>query len=275
MRRAALALAFVAGCGAQADFEVVDGAPPEVADLGPGEAVAAVPSAEEREGPGFLGRALSRAEDATDAPTPEDAAIAATASAASSEDAPTPRRGLFGGLLSRVAMPAAQGSGEDTGVTPDALTYGQIIPACDVRGRALGQEVARFPETGAGYRLFDTDPSAIALRPHYITGFRDGCPRKFLAALALFGGADAYETTRFKDGRDDTAITETDTRYKAIRAQVCGRPVGEPCPERRFDALARSAVFVSVYSRFGTNPTWADVLIYEGEVVAKDFKHIR
>ncbi|MEM8591974.1 MAG: hypothetical protein AAGF13_05555 [Pseudomonadota bacterium] len=157
----------------------------------------------------------------------------------------------------------------------DGLSYGEVVADCNVPRGELGQEVARFPENGRGYRLFDSNPSTINLRAHYILGFRDGCPRKFLAALAIFGGPGAYETTRYEDGRNSTIVTETDTRYKAIRARVCGAPVGQACSDRRFGQLERRAVFVSVYERFGTNPTWADMLIYDGEVVAKDFKAIR
>ncbi|MEL6549450.1 MAG: hypothetical protein AAFQ54_04300 [Pseudomonadota bacterium] len=153
-----------------------------------------------------------------------------------------------------------------------ALAYGDIVVACDTPRRTLGTRVARFPERGRGYSLYDSDPSTTALRPHYITGFPDGCPRKFMAALALFGSANAYETTRVEDDLNTTIFTDTDRQYRAIRARVCGRPVGEACGASRFRALERSAVFVSVYERFGTNPTWADMLIYDGVVVAKDFK---
>ncbi|MEL6913976.1 MAG: hypothetical protein AAFP13_05710 [Pseudomonadota bacterium] len=173
--------------------------------------------------------------------------------------------GCDAALLGGARGPAVPFDGE-------ALAYGEIVVACDTPRAALGTRVARFPDQGRGYRLYDTDPSTTALRPHYITGFPDGCPRKFMAALAIFGGANAYETTRVEDTLNTTVFTETDRQYRAIRARVCGRPVGEACAASRFRALERSAVFVSVYERFGTNPTWADMLIYDGAVVAKDFK---
>lgn len=203
-------------------------------------------------------------------PAASDAQAVAAAEMARPAAAPRGRFGLGGFLRGTPSAPEP-----DESVPLAALTYGQVARACGVKRADLGREVARYPERGAGYALYDSDPTTIALRPHYITGFKDGCPRKFLAALALFGGATAYETTRYKDGRNDTNITETDLRYKSIRASVCGAPVGSGCAERRFARLERRIVFVSVYERFGTNPTWADMLIYDGEVVAKDFKTVQ
>ena len=180
------------------------------------------------------------------------------------------RPGLFASLFSRRVPRGA------TIVEPGSdLAYGIVVSSCGTSGDELGTEVARFPERGGGYRLYDTDPSSIELRSHYITVFKDGCPRRFVAALAIFGGVQAYETTRYEDGGNTTTVTETDRLYKQIRRRACGAPVGTNCPERRFNKLGRDAVFVSVYERFGTTPTWADMLIYQGEVVAKDFKSIR
>jgi len=34
--------------------------------------------------------------------------------------------------------------------------------------------------------------------------------------------------------------------------------------------LGRDALFVTVYGRFGNSPNWADILIYDGEVIAVD-----
>ncbi len=191
--------------------------------------------------------------------------------------APAPRRGLFarlgGGGNRQNATPPANAPDMPGDTT---LAYGAVARVCDLSRRDLGKEVARYPETGSvAYRLFDSDPSTIALRAHYITGFADGCPRKFSAALAVFGGPNAYETTRYRDGRNDTNVTRTDTEYKRIRARVCSAPVERTCSSSRFATLERSTVFVSVYDRFGTNPKWADMLIHNGTVVAKDFKEVR
>ncbi|MEL6690729.1 MAG: hypothetical protein AAFP28_10465 [Pseudomonadota bacterium] len=180
------------------------------------------------------------------------------------------RAGFFASLLNRRAPREAAIVAPGTD-----LSYGVVVSSCGTPRSELGTEVSRFPDRGSGYRLYDTDPSSTVLRNHYITGFRDGCPRRFVAALAIFGGVQAYETTRYEDGRNTTTVTETDRLYKQIRRRVCGVPVGTECPERRFEKLGRDAVFVSVYERFGTAPTWADMLIYDGEVAAKDFKSIR
>ncbi|MEM1235089.1 MAG: hypothetical protein AAGH70_13285 [Pseudomonadota bacterium] len=262
MRAALLICALLAGC-ATADFEVVDGPLPD-------GAVQAVASPEELARPGLFSGLFGGGEApaANAAPAPPEVTEAGLPEAAAPE--PLPRRGLFAGMLNRSRAPAP-----DPGADGIDLRYGMVVPVCGTPRRALGQEVARFPERGSGYRLYDSNPGTIALRPHYITGFDDGCPRKFLAALAVFGGIGAYETTRYRDGRNSTTVTETDTRYKAIRARACGAPVGRACPPRQFARLARSAVFVSVYERFGTSPTWADMLIHDGRVVAKDFKSIR
>ncbi|MEM1373876.1 MAG: hypothetical protein AAGF78_05790 [Pseudomonadota bacterium] len=256
MRPAALCL-LLAGC-ATADFEVVDGPLPD-------EAVQAVAAPEDVSGPGFLPSLFDRR---AASPSPHGDIAADVPDAASPE--PLPRRGLFSGMLDRARAPAPAPIREEID-----LRYGMVVASCGTQRRDLGQEVARFPDRGSGYRLYDSNPGTIALRAHYITGFDDGCPRKFLAALAVFGGIGAYETTRYKDGRNSTTVTETDTRYKALRARACGAPVGTDCPQARFDRLARNTVFVSVYERFGTSPTWADMLIHDGRVVAKDFKSIR
>ncbi|MEM6275877.1 MAG: hypothetical protein AAF714_02935 [Pseudomonadota bacterium] len=261
MRTVILSLGFLAGC-ATADFEVVDGPLPE-------EAVQAVASPEELARPGFLSGLFERRRAPAEA-TPDVPEVVEAGLPEKSSPEPLPRRGLLSGMLNRAVAPSPE-----LGTDEIDLRYGMVVASCGTPRRDLGQEVARFPERGSGYRLYDSNPGTIALRPHYITGFDDGCPRKFLAALAVFGGIEAYETTRYKDGRNSTTVTETDTRYKAIRARACGAPVGTDCPSRQFARLARSAVFVSVYERFGTSPTWADMLIHDGRVVAKDFKSIR
>ncbi|MEO0676974.1 MAG: hypothetical protein AAFZ02_05385 [Pseudomonadota bacterium] len=182
------------------------------------------------------------------------------------------RSGFFGRVFrgsgggTRAALPAPE-SAED-------LQYGEIIAVCGTPRQELGTEVARYAGR-RGPRLYDSNPSTVALRPHYITGFSDGCPRKFLAALALFGGPTAYEASRLFDEDNLREPSETDRAYRRIRRRVCGTPVGQDCARDRFQRLEDNAVFVSVYQRFGTNPDWADMLIYEGEVVAKDFKTIR
>lgn len=157
----------------------------------------------------------------------------------------------------------------------DDLQYGQVVPACGLDRRQLGSEVERYPESGRTvYRLYDSDPTKTSLRPHYVTGFDDGCPQKFLAALALFGDPEKYETTRYEDGRNTTTFTETDEAYQKIRTRICGRAAPAECSRQRWQKLGRDTAFVSVYSRFDTSPKWADMLIHDGEIVAKDFKSI-
>ena len=234
---------------------------------------------------GLLGRVFSRGGDgaapdtidndeddiAGAVPVEETATEAATIVPAS---APAPRRGLFGRVF---GGQSDTDSGEVATLDdlPDAadLQYGQVVPVCGLRRNALGKEVERY--AGSGYRLYDSDPSTIDLRAHYVTGFSDGCPRKFIAALAVFGDPGSYETTRFEDGRNSTTFTQSDAEYQKIRARICGRPAPADCADRRWGRLNDSTVFVSVYNRFDTSPSWADMLIHDGKIVAKDFKSIQ
>ncbi|MCH2075832.1 MAG: hypothetical protein MK180_02945 [Rhodobacteraceae bacterium] len=312
MKRALILCCFLAACDG-IDFELVDGPLPEnAASIAAApepevEEEAAEPSESAQDAEaipprGLLGRLIARRAERAQALAEVDLAVeeaVAGDEAAAPPEAPDEtveeaapdvepvteeapqekveaqatrpqRAGFFSSLLNRRA------SRGETIVAPGTdLGYGVVVSSCGTPRSELGKEVSRFPERGSAYRLYDTNPSSTVLRPHYITGFRDGCPRRFVAALAIFGGVQAYETTRYEDGGNTTTVTETDRLYKQIRRRVCGVPVGTECPERRFEKLGRDAVFVSVYERFGTAPTWADMLIYDGEVAAKDFKSIR
>ncbi len=152
------------------------------------------------------------------------------------------------------------------------LAYGQIARVCGLRRSALGAEVGRYPERGRGYRLYDSTPGSTAPRTHYLTGFADGCPRQFTAALALFGAAGMHEQIRYRKSSDLVPYTATDAAYERIKSRICRVRRGAPCPENRLPRMEASTVFVSVYERFGSGPRWADILIHDGEVVAKDFK---
>ena len=306
MRPILLAISvLLAACSGGADIEMVETMPEDVvsavadpADEGVGDIISglfggsddadgseAIEPQESEPRRGLFGRMFSRgsetsmqvatdegAEDTTQVvPAEETATEAATIVPAS---APAPRRGLFGRVFGGKSD-AAPEKGAALSDLPDAadLQYGQVVPVCGLRRGALGKEVERYP--GSGYRLYDSDPSTIELRAHYVTGFSDGCPRKFIAALAVFGDPGSYETTRFEDGRNSTTFTQSDAEYQKIRARICGRPAPADCADRRWNRLNDSTVFVSVYNRFDTSPSWADMLIHDGEIVAKDFKSIQ
>lgn len=152
------------------------------------------------------------------------------------------------------------------------LPYGTLARVCDVRRADLGTEVARYPERGRGYRLYDTNPSSTGLRTHYITGFNDKCARQFTAALAIFGQTETHEAVRYDRSNRDLAYTDTDNAYESLKSRVCRVSINAPCSERRRSALDKDTVFVSVYERFLGNPRWADMLLHDGKVLAKDLK---
>lgn len=182
------------------------------------------------------------------------------------------RRTTLLGALRRGGGPTEPGPGQDSIAFGTKLPYGALATICGVQPALMGEQVASYPERSPRYRIYDSAPGTLALRTHYITGFKDGCARQFTAALALFGAPGGHEATRYKSSHRHIDMTRTDREYEALRARSCQAPVGSTCPERRFSRFEKSTVFVSVYERFGTNPRWADLLIHDGRVVAKDLK---
>ena len=153
-------------------------------------------------------------------------------------------RGGRGGRF-RAALPKAPETSID-GETTDSvaevppgtlLPYGALARVCDLRGADLGTEVARYPERGQGYRLYDTNPTSTGLRTHFVTGFKDNCARQFTAALAIFGKTETHEAVRYDRSNRDLAFTETDTAYETLKSRVCKVGQREPCSERRRAAL--------------------------------------
>ena len=63
------------------------------------------------------------------------------------------------------------------------IEQGPVAKACGVKGKALGKAV----ESGPGkWKLYDTAPGSVAARDFYLTGFKDGCPRRITGAVAMF-----------------------------------------------------------------------------------------
>ncbi|SER80781.1 hypothetical protein SAMN04490244_10356 [Tranquillimonas rosea] len=173
------------------------------------------------------------------------------------------RTGVFGPVGTGGDVTAAD-------VPADAdLPFGQVARACGVRGRNLGTEVSRAPEDGrAQYRLYDTAPGQTGPRTQYITGFDDNCPRRITAALVTFGSADVHETTRYETA-NTSPYSPTDDAYEDIKARVCGVRAGAACPADRSDRIAREAVFVSAYPRFGASNRRLELLLHGGDLVAE------
>ncbi len=76
---------------------------------------------------------------------------------------------------------------------------------------------------------------------------------------------------RYEPSNAEIPYSATDIAYEEIKARICGAPQGQPCGNA-LDRLGRRTTFVSIYEAFGTNPSWADILIHDGTVVAMDFK---
>ena len=208
------------------------------------------PTPQESAGEGFIGAILSG-----------DTAFGVSAESEVVPEAPAPvRQSLFGPRISAPTGPDAARIAPGT-----VLASGQIATVCGLTESALGTPIG----AASGYAVRDTVPNTVAPRTHYLTGFPDGCARQFTGALALFGDVGTHEVVRYLASNAQVPYSATDTAYEQIKAEVCGVPVGQPCG-RQLDRLARRTVFVTVYQNFGTNPSWANILIHDGAVVAMD-----
>ncbi len=185
------------------------------------------------------------------------------ASVAPQEETP-PRRqrnGLFGPRRAKTG----QFPQVEAGVV---LAFGQIGLACGIRGRALGKEVDRFPERGKGYRLYDSNPSTTGPRAHFITGFKDGCPRQFTASLALLDSPVLHEQLLSVESSGAQHSTAADIAFQKFRAKACRTGQGKVCPEKRISEMEKSMAFVTTYERFGGNANWNEILLHNGAIVA-------
>ncbi|MFA8388076.1 MAG: hypothetical protein ACEPO2_20845 [Pelagibaca sp.] len=258
---------------------------------------------------GLFGR-LFGGGDATlepDSPLPQTSPEEAVASVETVETAPpaaeaAPRRGLLG-FLSRAAQSA---QGEDGtrvaaippqtqsdasplaqaaprgGPSPGApdyqvvafgtvLPYGVLARVCDVNARQLGSRVARYPDNGSAYTLYDSQPGTTAPHTFYVTGFDDGCARQFTAALAMFGSPETHEQLRYGLPSQVQPYSSTDAAYETLKSRICRVGKGKPCGAA-LSRLSRNTAFVSVYETFGSNPEWKTILLHDGEVAETDIR---
>ncbi len=132
---------------------------------------------------------------------------------------------------------------------PTTIDQGPVAKACGVKGKALGKKVEKGPGKWA---LYDTAPGSSAKRDFYLTGFRDGCPRKITGEIAVFGSVELYELVNYGPVGMKPKGTETDQKYARLRAKVCGSSKSA-CKERQVKKLAKSAVFVNVYPSAATS----------------------
>lgn len=188
-----------------------------------------------------------------------------------SDDAEEPSNGgLFGFLRDNLGQPSG-GSGPDSEVIPPGLqlAYGEIGTVCGLSARDLGTRV----ESVAGFTLHDTAPGGRNQRTFYLTGFSDRCARQFTGAMVLFGDPLMHETIRYSAAASAIPYNQTDEAYEEIKGRICRAGRGEPCGAA-IDRLSRSLAFLTVYSRFGSSPQWAEILLHDNEVVAMDMKSI-
>lgn len=211
---------------------------------------------------GFLQRA------ADEARATEEEGVELAALPQSESDTPTQSGGLFGG---RASAPRPDDPDFQTVALGTNLPYGTLARVCDVRPRQLGRRIERYPESRGMYELYDSAPGNTAPHTFYVTGFKDGCARQFTAALALFGSTEIHEQLRYGLPAQVQPYSATDAAYERLKSRVCRVGRGTPCGSA-LPRLSRNTVFVSVYERFGSNPTWKTILLHDGEVVETDIR---
>lgn len=181
---------------------------------------------------------------------------------------PKKRRGLFGGVATDAPRKGPDARDVDYGTV---LAYGEVARVCGARGRPLGRKIDKAPARGRGYALFDSDPNATAPRTFYVTGFSDGCPRQFTAALALLGAPSLHEQLRYGRPSTEYPYSTTDKAYEKVKSSVCRVGKRKPCGAK-ISEMEKNTVFISTYERFGNNARWADILIHDGAVLAAAIK---
>lgn len=163
------------------------------------------------------------------------------------------------------AVDMSGGAAPDTAVAyiPDlVLPFGEARTVCGVPEGDRGTAV----ETGASYTLYDTNPGTTQARTQFVGGLKGGCYVQFTAAMAMFGDVGTHEVVRYNPANASRRYSDADMAYEQVKASYCGAAQGESCGAKIND-LARRSSFVTVYQTFGTNPTWAEIFIHEGEMI--------
>lgn len=148
---------------------------------------------------------------------------------------------------------------------PATVEQGPVGKACGVRGKALGKVVEKGP---GKWKLYDTAPGSTKTRAFYLTGFADGCPRRFNGAVAMFGSVDLYELVHYGPVGVKPSGSATDQAYARLRARSCGSGA---CSERSVKRLQRSVAFVNVYPT-ASNPKRLELLLNKGKLAAVSTK---
>jgi hypothetical protein len=232
--------------------------------------------ADAAKGVGPVGGTPDAAEVPEQTAEPNPAELVAAARARAPEPEPA-GGGFLGGLFGGGGTGA--GAGGPAPGAPDyaevgpgvTLPFGQLARLCGTPDRALGQMVARYPERGRGYKLYDSNPGSNGQHNWFVTGFDDGCARQFSAALALFGSPEDYEVIRYGPAGATMPVSTTDGAYETLKSKVCGVRKGQACGSR-IGRMAADTVFVSIYPNFGDNQQWKNLLLHDGTVLAADLK---
>ncbi|SMC81020.1 hypothetical protein [Primorskyibacter flagellatus] len=202
----------------------------------------------------------------------EDVDIAEDATMVEALPAPAESR-PEGGFFSRFfeggsAKGATQGGTVSNGQT---LPYGEVGVLCGVSDRKLGKAIARHPERGRGYTLYDSAPGSTAPHSFYVTGFDDQCARQITGALVMFGSPSMHEQLRYGLPAESQPVSATDEAYETLKRRVCGAARGKPCG-RGIARMEKNTVFVTIYENFASNPRWAELLLHDGELLAQGMK---
>ena len=247
----------------------------DVSPTGATARIAAAPAARGSEG---LVRRLQGSGDPVVEAAAAEAAAIDTQPAAEPVAAEAASQGLFGSnnasraapvtdgpeTINRVAAGRVDSRPDGRRVAPGTvLPYGEIATVCNLPQNQRGARI----KAASGIALYDPNPRSTALRPHYITGFDDGCARTFSGALVMFGDVGTHEVVRYQPSNRDLPFTETDRAYEVLKTRFCRVGHGQPCGNR-LEALGRDTTFITVYGRFGATPRWVEILVHDGEVLA-------
>ncbi|MDU8928501.1 hypothetical protein RXV86_14010 [Alisedimentitalea sp. MJ-SS2] len=185
------------------------------------------------------------------------------------EDAAKTEKAARTGLFSKKKAARLTGPDAREVAAGEVLPFGAVARACHVKRGQLGREVAKYPERGAKYRVYDSAPGNLGLHTFYVTGFKDGCPRQFTAALAVFGSAGMYEALRYGLPVKARSKKPTDLAYEKLKSRTCGVSRTKPCGAK-IGRMEKNTVFLSLYNRFGGASGWTNLLLSDGKVLAKD-----
>ena len=215
------------------------------------------------------------ATDSLSEPLPEPTPAAAPAPAragffgrlfgggAEAEPEVTPASAPGGGLFGLGRAPAVPDGPDKRMVDASIrLDFGEIARNCSVARRDMGTKVGEE----AGFTLYDTVPNSIERRTHFITGFDDRCARQFTAATAIMSDIGTHEVVRYLPSNKKHSYSATDNAYETLKNAYCRVSRGKPCGDR-LDRLARDTTFITAYRAFGTNPSWHNILLHDGQVL--------